>query len=162
MPAVDSVVKGVPDAESDESVVDDGKLLSGGASFAMVVCANGARPCNAEAIFNFHSESTICLVCVSFFSHFFFIFHFLCQRKVSREGFQQSKTENRRQEVPEQSSPEFPGVGHLGDFSVRAFFPTFISSRFVVFLLPCRSSPPLSGKYRAFAHDIFCCVLSVL
>jgi hypothetical protein len=71
MPAVDSVVEGAPDAESDESVVDDGKLLSGGASFAIVVCANGARPCITKVIFNFHSESTICLVCLSFFSHFY-------------------------------------------------------------------------------------------
>ncbi len=57
---------------------------------------------------------------------------------MSRTGFQRSKTDNRRQKVPELSDPEYPGVGHFsGTSQDRAFFPTF-SSRFVVFLTSCR------------------------
>ena len=53
-------------------------------------------------------------------------------------GFQRSKTENRRQNIPEHSDPEFPGVGHFsGTSQDRAFILTF-SSGCVSSSLPCR------------------------
>jgi hypothetical protein len=83
---------------------------------------------------------------------------------LSREGFQRAKIENRRQKVPELPSSGFPGVGHfrgllrLGHSARPSSVPVFVLAS----SLPCRSSPPLSGKHCAFAHDTLCCVLSVL
>jgi hypothetical protein len=62
---------------------------------------------------------------------------------VSREGFS-----DRRQKIDDRifrsfQARNFPESDIFGDFSVRAFFPTFISSLLSSFPLPCLSSPSL-------------------
>ena len=76
---------------------------------------------------------------------------YLCHER----GIQRSKTENRRQKVPELLVPAFPGVGHFRGLLRTGHSSGPFSSRFVSSLLRVAPSPPLSGKHCAFAHDTF-------